>query len=51
MSDTNDDTDKTDEVKERLEDGETLGGTADGSDTMLTLDEEDEKDSGVEEDE
>jgi hypothetical protein len=43
MSET-DDSDKTDEVKEKLGDGETLGGTTDDSDMVLTLDSDDEDD-------
>jgi hypothetical protein len=42
MSDNDDETDKTDEVAEQLEDGETLGGDADSSDVVYTLDEPDD---------
>jgi hypothetical protein len=40
MSD--DGADKTDDVKERLEDGETVGAKTDDSDVVATLDGEDE---------
>jgi len=48
MSD-NDSDDKTEEIKERLKDDDTLGGTSDGdSNTVLTLDSDTDEDEDSE---
>lgn len=47
MSDSDNDADKTDEVQERLEDGDVVGGDVDSDDSMvLTLDDGDSQDEG-----